>query len=149
MKKPTHHLQANGRAWVLQVILSFAIGIFFLLPIWIMTFQNGHRPISTAQATILVFFTLLPIWLLQLVAFRFAPPEKRLRRWLILLGAYCAGLGPVLAIAVRISEKWKKNQFPYILRVAVVFAFCTIAMNLLFSIYAVIVFGTLSALLVR
>mgnify|MGYP001569685057 CR=1 FL=1 len=149
MKKTSHQLQTNGRAWVLQVILSFALGLFFLLPIWIMTFQNGHRPISTPQAAVLVFFTLFPIWLLQLLAFRFAPPEKRLRRWLILFWAYCAGLGPVFAIAIRISEKWKKNPFPYILRVAVVFAFCTIATNLLFSIYAVVVFGTLSSLLIR
>lgn len=149
MKQSSKSLEANGVAWLLQVVLSFALGLLFLLPIWMMTFQNANRPISVVQASILVFFTLLPIWLMQLLAFRFTPPRHALSRWLVLFGGYVAAIGPVYAIAEHLARMGKKNSLPYVMRLAVVFAFCALAVNLIFSVYAVIVFGSLTSLLMR
>lgn len=86
------------KEWVLQIGVSMILAWLVLGPIWRITFVNGGVTLTDSQLALLVLLTVLPFWVFQWVALRYAPPKGRFERFLMYFTTYLAGIGPVIAL---------------------------------------------------
>ncbi len=99
--------------WLVQVAVTYAVGLWLLGPIWRLTFQAADFVLGDLATAVLVLLTLVPFWAVQAAGLAaLSPSVSRPWRWLMLLGAYLAGIGPLFAIAAALTRRWPVRFLP-------------------------------------